>query len=75
MLHECGFTCSKCGRQGGRLELHHRKPWKKHPEIDFFDRRNLEVLCVHCHSEITRKEHKPSDPKLQALDALVSELL
>ena len=42
------YTCRKCGMQGGRLQAHHIKSWKTHPELRW-DIGNGETLCLACH--------------------------
>jgi 5-methylcytosine-specific restriction enzyme A len=58
-----GFACTECGARG-RLEVHHVRMAKDHPE--FFDLSNLKTLCVACHVEKTRKERGHDDPKRRA---------
>lgn len=50
-----GWKCEDCGARGVRLEVHHTKRAIHHPE-SFFDLATLRVLCVSCHSKITRIE-------------------
>ena len=52
------WTCSKCGRLGGRLEVHHTKQITKANPSDWFNPECLEVLCRSCHIEISRAERK-----------------
>lgn len=49
-----GFACVKCG-SCHRLECHHVKPVRTHPEL-VFDLSNLLTLCRDCHAIETDKE-------------------
>lgn len=42
------YTCQMCGERGGRLQAHHIKPYKEHPELRH-DLSNGQTLCVECH--------------------------
>lgn len=42
------FTCQRCGQEGGRLEAHHIKPYKKHPRLRHKLSNGL-TLCKPCH--------------------------
>ena len=53
LLNKAGHRCNRCGK-AGRLEIHHRQPIHKGGE--FWDERNLEVLCRLCHIEHHRSE-------------------
>jgi len=44
------YTCQRCGCRGGRLQAHHIKPYKDHPELRH-DLTNGETLCVECHKQ------------------------
>lgn len=46
--------CAMCGA-AGRLEVHHIKPVRCHPEL-MLEPANLMVLCHACHSVVTRGE-------------------
>jgi len=61
-----GFRCVECGAPG-RLEVHHIKRVKTHPELSF-DLSNLQSLCPSCHARKTAIEVgiAPLDPKRQA---------
>lgn len=69
-----GFKCVECAASR-RLEVHHVKPVRTHPELAF-DLGNLMTLCVRCHSRITRIEVGMAevDPQRQAWRDLVREL-
>lgn len=45
------YTCQKCGLKGGRLEVHHIKPFSQFPELRF-DMNNAITLCKGCHGEM-----------------------
>ena len=47
------FTCVVCGQEGGELNAHHIKTFKKHPNLRYETGNGL-TLCVTCH----RAEHK-----------------
>jgi len=42
------YICDICGVRGGKLNAHHKKSWKFHPE-DRNDINNLVCLCQRCH--------------------------
>ena len=42
------FTCQKCGVRGGKLNAHHIKTWRKHPDLRF-ELSNGITLCEDCH--------------------------
>lgn len=42
------YTCQECGIAGKRLQAHHKKPWKQHPELRH-DVSNGQTLCLDCH--------------------------
>lgn len=47
-----GFVCQACGKRGGKLNAHHRKPWAKFLALRY-DVENGITLCEPCH----KKEH------------------
>ena len=53
-LRRDGFRCCECGARG-RLEVHHVKPVRTHPELGF-ELSNLRTLCPSHHTDITRVE-------------------
>ena len=44
------YICQECNVRGGRLQAHHIKPYREHPELRH-DINNGETLCVDCHKE------------------------
>jgi 5-methylcytosine-specific restriction endonuclease McrA len=44
------YTCRGCGSVGGRLEAHHIKSYKGHPELRH-DVSNGLTLCIDCHKK------------------------
>jgi hypothetical protein len=44
------WTCQECKVKGGRLEAHHKKPFKKFPELRF-ELSNGITLCKECHKK------------------------
>lgn len=49
------FTCQWCGNRGIKLNSHHIKTFKKHPELRF-EITNGITLCVPCHNLTKGKE-------------------
>ena len=47
------FTCRECGNRGVRLNAHHIKSWRKHPDLRFTVSNGV-TLCEKCH----KKRHK-----------------
>jgi hypothetical protein len=57
VLKRDNYTCQQCGAthtKGIKLNVHHKKPWAKHPELRF-DKENLITLCQNCHKEQHRR--------------------
>jgi len=48
------YTCQKCGLKHCVLNAHHKKTYKKHPELRF-DVPNGETLCFDCHQQKHRR--------------------
>lgn len=44
------YTCQECGIVGNKLQAHHIKSWKTHPELRW-DMDNGETLCLVCHRQ------------------------
>jgi len=49
------FTCAVCGQVGGRLDVHHIKPFAEYPEYRI-DVNNGITLCKKCHIDIHREK-------------------
>lgn len=66
------FKCTSCGARG-RLEVHHIKSVRTHPELAF-DLANLTCLCGQCHHKQTMAErgHEPN-PAREAWKTLLNE--
>lgn len=61
------FTCAWCSVVGGKLAVHHIKPWASHPELRF-DRFNVVTLCTKCHVKVHNgKYHNDPDPIMSIL--------
>ncbi|MBL3568868.1 endonuclease [Rhodovulum sulfidophilum] len=60
ILERDGWACAECGKRG-RLEVHHVKPVRTHPELSFAPG-NLKSLCPSCHTRHTRRECGIPDP-------------
>jgi 5-methylcytosine-specific restriction endonuclease McrA len=68
------WRCTEC-KAVGRLEVHHMKRVKDHPELAY-DLKNLTTLCGRCHARITRIEngYAPLDPKRLAWRDLLAAM-
>lgn len=42
------FVCKECGIKDVRLDIHHIKPYRKYPELQF-EMTNLITYCKECH--------------------------
>jgi endogenous inhibitor of DNA gyrase (YacG/DUF329 family) len=42
------YICQRCNIRGGRLQAHHKKPYKEYPDLRY-DLNNGETLCIDCH--------------------------
>ena len=47
------YTCQRCFKRGGNLEVHHKQPWRDYPELRF-DLENGQTLCVECHKAVDK---------------------
>lgn len=45
------YTCLNCKQKGGKLQAHHKFPYKTHPELRFSIENGM-TLCEPCHKEI-----------------------
>jgi 5-methylcytosine-specific restriction endonuclease McrA len=50
VLRRDKFTCQKCGKQGGYLEVHHKESWASRPDLRF-TLSNLQAICKPCHEQ------------------------
>lgn len=44
------YTCQKCGSIGGKLQAHHKKPYKKYPRLRYLLSNGI-TLCIECHKK------------------------
>jgi hypothetical protein len=44
------YTCTVCGKLGGKLQAHHIKPYKEHPHLRH-RASNGTTLCIDCHKK------------------------
>lgn len=52
------YTCKKCNKKGGYLQVDHIKKWSKYPELRF-EMDNCRTLCMGCHYKITFNKEMP----------------
>jgi len=50
------FTCQRCNKRGGDLEVHHWKLFKSYPKLRF-DFNNVSTLCEDCHKIVDKYRH------------------
>lgn len=55
ILERDGFTCTDCGKRGGRMEVDHIIPVRDAPDRGF-DPENCQTLCPACHARKTNSE-------------------
>lgn len=53
------YTCQECGHRGGKLHVHHIKPWGPFPSVRY-DVSNGVTLCPPCHYLKHRNTPRPS---------------
>lgn len=51
------YTCQMCGKRGGNLNAHHKKPWAEFPELRFSVENGV-TLCHSCHKIVHRRVRK-----------------
>jgi 5-methylcytosine-specific restriction enzyme A len=54
VLVEAVFTCAQCGRIAQDLQVDHIRKHESQPGL-FWDRANLQALCLPCHTRKTRR--------------------
>lgn len=54
-----GHICQRCGTDKGRMDAHHIKPWRTHPELRF-DLANGITLCRTCHRAVEPVKRRSS---------------
>jgi len=57
-LERDNWTCQDCGSKGGKLEVHHIKPWGPFPDLRH-DPDNGITLCRRCHLLRHRNQPRP----------------
>ena len=73
ILQRDGHKCRKCGRRGGRFEVHHLVGLADGGAI--FDPDNCITWCRDCHQEYTAEQNrKPIPPEVQDWIDFVDEL-
>lgn len=58
VLARDNWACVECGKRGGKLEVHHVKPYATYPDLAF-DIDNGVTLCLSCHNKTKRGQPKP----------------
>lgn len=53
VLEKDSYTCRECGKRGGKLQVHHMKPFAYFPELRL-DITNGITVCIPCHRKIER---------------------
>lgn len=66
-----GFACQNCGASRCNLNAHHKKPYRRYPEL-IFDPNNGITLCIPCHRLVHGKT--PTQEKITPIIAELREL-
>lgn len=62
VIEAAGFACARCGWVGRSPDLvaDHVRPHRGDADL-FWDRANLQCLCVHCHAGDKQREERRGD--------------
>lgn len=71
VLQRDNWTCQRCGKRGGRLEVHHIESWNSHPELRHSPENGV-TLCRPCHLAEHRGRPRPEGAGPRRLADLLS---
>lgn len=57
VLKRDNYTCQRCGKQHGKLVVHHKKRFSKYPELRVTVSNGV-TLCEDCHKEVHAHEKR-----------------
>jgi transposase len=64
ILKRDNYICQKCGKKGGKLEVHHIFNWADYPELRYAIDNGI-TLCRECHREFHKQFGKRKNTKAQ----------
>lgn len=70
VLERDNYTCRDCNKRGGRLEVHHIKPWGPYPKLRYKISNGI-TLCRSCHNK-TKIAPRPITVGPRTLSELLS---
>ena len=74
VLERDAWTCQRCGKIGGRLEIDHKVPLSQDSSNPYaLD--GVQVLCRNCHFQKTAGENTKPNPERDAWQTILEQYL